>query len=232
VAHGSGLDLACAAEDDPQLRLYRGLRDGLARLGGESLTQDYLFCPLPPVSYHVTAWDGINDANVAGIDPGQRGSFQELLAGLPDSLQRSGVLERVIASPLVQTTDWGLALRFDRLANWGDVSLVAELVPADKAAEAALQRVIEARSRLNAEFQQAFGIAPSRPHYTPHVSVGYFANRDRAREVGPHLGEWNRIIAERVRGLTLAFRRVRVYGFTDMATFFRAGKIPVLSEKG
>jgi hypothetical protein len=218
---GDRLDLNCAVEADPELGFYRALRDSLDDLSPDVLTNTYFFCPLPPASYHVTVWDGGNDGNVARVTSSQRPELEAMLAGLPGSLSRPNpMVEMAVGSLLVRRGEWNLRFRFDRLINWGNSVLVACLPPVDQSAET-LNELIEERRRLSARFRERFGIGPSET-YTPHVSLGYFANREAAQLSVPCLEDWNRRFAERMQGLTLPLSHVSPYGFTDMATFFRA----------
>src|SRR5438876_12331769 len=61
---GDRLDLNCDVEADPELVFYRRLRESLEDLAPDLLMNTYLFCPLPPASYHVTGRDGGNDGTV------------------------------------------------------------------------------------------------------------------------------------------------------------------------
>jgi hypothetical protein len=78
--------------------------------------------------------------------------------------------------------------------------------------------------QLTTRFCERFGIGPSET-YTPHVSLGYFANREAAQLSVPFLEDLNSRFEERMHALTLPLSRVSVYGFTDMATFFRAAVV-------
>ncbi len=215
---GPCLHLACDVEADPALGFYKALRDGLARLDPDLLTAAYLFCPLPPPSYHVTVWDGANDGNATFVAPDKRPALEQLLAGLPDSLALPHEMTApALASPLVRR-DWDIEFRFDRLAIRG--ALVARLSPTEASAEA-FAAFVEERHRLNDFVHETFGIA-TYEDYTPHVSLGYFASREGAQLARPCLPDWNALFEERMQGLTLSFRRAGLYGFTDMATFFKA----------
>ena len=215
--------LAGDVETDAALGFYKSLRDALARLDPDLLTAAYLFCPLPPPSYHVTVWDGGNAGNVAQVTTDRRPALERLLAGLPDALaQPQELTESVQASPLVRRRDWDIEFRFDHLAIWGNVVVVARLSPTE-ASQAAFAEFVEERCRLNDSFQASFGIRASQV-YTPHVSLGYFANREGAQSARPCLQQWNALFEEQMQGLTLSFRQASLYGFTDMATFFKAAK--------
>ena len=216
---GPCLHLACDVEADPALGFYKALRDSLACLNPDLLTAAYLFCPLPPPSYHVTVWDGANDDNATFVVSDKRPALERLLAGLPDALALPQEMTTLaLASPLTCRRDWDIEFRFDHLAIRG--ALVARLSPTE-ASQESFAAFIEERHRLNDLVHETFGIA-TYENYTPHVSLGYFANREGAQLSRPCLPGWDALFAERMQGLTLPFRQASVYGFTDMATFFKA----------
>ncbi len=210
-------------EADPALVLYRALRDGLARLEPDVLAQRYLFCPLPSASYHVTVWDGVNDANLQQVRDEHRVSGHQFLRDLPDSLAAATWFSELSAADHLLDLDLPLHFRFERLAQWGHVSLVAQLAPRDDTSADALLRLNAARACLSDVFSRRFGVAPH-PVYVPHVTLGYFANRDRAEQASPLVEGWNAVLREQTTGLHLEARRVGLYGFTDMATFFTAAR--------
>ena len=215
---GNRLDLACDVEADPALGFYKRLRDGLARLNPDLLTATYLFCPLPPPSYHVTVWDGGNDGNVEEITGDARRDLESWLAGLPDSLgQEHRLTAPALASPLTRRDDWDIEFRFDHLAVRS--ALVARLVPTE-ASQNTYDEFVEERRRLNSACRAAFGIA-TYDNYTPHVSLGYFANREGVQAASLCLRDWNEAFTKQMQGQTVTFRRAGLYGFTDMATFFK-----------
>jgi hypothetical protein len=212
-------------DGDPALGFYRSLRDSLARLDLALLTNTYLFCPLPPSSYHVTVWDGGNDANVGKVVPDRRHELELLLAGLPGTLSEPNGLTALAAkSPLV--ADGGaITFRYDRLLLWGNIALLALLAPADPASADRLRELEAGRRALSAQSQQAYGISAG-DHYLPHVSLGYFANREGAQLAAPMLGTWESGFAGEMAGRLLPFAHASVYGSTDMATFFATAAVP------
>lgn len=216
-AHGPRLDLACDVGSDPALGFYRSLRDGLTALDPDLLTAAYGFCPLPPPSYHVTVWDGGNADNCAQITGEQRPKLEAYLAGLPDNLPAANDLTRLAsASPLVQRRDWDIEFEFDRLVLWG--ALVARLTPTE-ASRGQFEQFVEERRLLNAACFETFGIKAS-DNYMPHVSLGYFANREGTHQASAHLPTWNAAFAARMQGQTVTFTHAGLYGFTDIASFF------------
>jgi hypothetical protein len=218
---GARLDLA-GADRARGASFYRDLHGSVSRLGRDFLLNTSLLCLLPPGSYHVTVADGVNDGNVNGLAEEYRPSVRELLAGLPDSLGRAHVLtDLFLSSPLVADWDEEVRLQLGALANWSDISVVAELVPADPASASALGRLTAERARLLQACRERFGLATADPgRFVPHVTLGYFANREWARGLSPRLPEWLSALAGELLGF-LSFRRVSLYGFTDMASFFK-----------
>jgi hypothetical protein len=221
VRTGDRLDLR-ANLADPALGFYRLLHESVARPDRDHLLNAYLFCPLPPASYHVTVWDGVHDSNLDQVPEAHRADFRSLLVGLPDSLCRPlPLLDSLVHSSLA-TLNREIRFRFERLGNWSNTSVVAELVPADEESSAAMQRLVALRAAWNESFQARFGISPSNPHhFAPHVTLGYFANRDWAGQMSAPQEEWNRTLVERMRGRLLPLAGISLYGFTDMATFFK-----------
>jgi hypothetical protein len=212
--------LACDVDREPALGFYRRLCSALASLDVRLLTHTYLFCPLPSTSYHVTVWDGANDGNLSKIAAPQRERIEQLLMDVPAALRKPHELIRLVReSPLVGREDWNLTFRFNRLSLVSDNVLVAELDPATAGDAERLQELIHRRSELSARVQATYGFSPYQ-QYWPHVSLGYFANRELAQLATPHVAQWNATFAQELDGQILRFTRARVYGFNDMATFF------------
>jgi hypothetical protein len=213
--------LRCKVEADPTLAFFRALTQGLMAAGAGAWRETYGFCPLPPTSYHVTVWDGCNAANLSSVLAPERESFARYLQALPGSLtENTRFTDRIAASPLVQERDWSLRFCLDALALWGRSVLVVRLRPADPESEARLARLAQERSSLTATFRQAYAIGPPL-EYSPHVSIGYFANADLAEKALPHVSNWDSTLRQLVGDLTLEFQTIGLYGFTDMSRFYR-----------
>ncbi len=222
LAEWQGFELvACNVASDPALEFYRALRGGLEEIGVDMLTETYLFCPLTPASYHVTACDCVNDGNAAEVHARYQPELTKLLAELPAALGQSNTFTDLpAASELITNRNWGIRFHFDRLFKWANIGIVACLRPADEEAAERLQRFTAARHQLNTRFHQALG-AGANDTYIPHVTLGYFANTQAAQLATPCMDDWSASMAARVGDLTLAFDRVSLYGFTDLETFFR-----------
>ena len=219
---GNLLKTNCRVREDPELSLYRALADSLEATGRDLLANAYLFCPLPSASYHVTVWDGLNDGNVRRASPDLQEELAQFLSRLPDALLESHpVMEPIRASSLAAGSDWTITFRFKDLVKWGNRVLVARLEPADPDAEAAFERIVEARQALSADFERRFGI-PGPGGYAPHVSLGYFANREGAEQASFRIAEWNDRL-KRSDLPSVTYRTIRLYGFMNMGAFFVSG---------
>ncbi len=225
LAHvGNRMEMRCEVDTDPELGFYQSLRASLSDLDIDLLTNTYLFCPLPPTSYHVTLWDGVNDGNVQAAPQEQRHKLAAFLDGLPDTIEQPNqVTEMPAASPLVSKPDWDIRFRFDRLIKWKNSVLVALLAPADPDAEDVFAQLANERAALSTRFRQTFAISPSE-QYRPHVSLGYFANQEAAQLATPCMDAWNRDFAAQMQGQHLLFRRADIYGFKDLGLFFKAAE--------
>jgi hypothetical protein len=210
----------CDVDGDADLLLYKALRNSLANIGLDILTNTYLFCPLPPASYHVTVWDGVNDGNVAHVVAAHRSECEGFLQGLPYSLCESDLFPEIAASAAVSTPDWNIQFKFGWLEKWSNVSIVARLVPAIDTSAKAIRGLTDARAALTADFERRFGIRLQKT-YVPHVTLGYFANQDLAEQATPFMESWNATFQHETSNLMMEVHRVSLYGFTDMATFFK-----------
>jgi hypothetical protein len=207
--------------DNAELEFYRGLRSGLEEIGLKMLMESYLFCPLSPSTYHVTAWDCLNDGNVTQAHPQHIPDLMQTIAELPASLQKPNTATRLpLASELIAKENWNIRFRFDRLYKWSNFAMVVLLKPDGEESEANYQSFIAARARLNAEFRQTFGIG-ARELYLPHVTLGYFANAQAAQMATPCMEEWNATMATHARDLNVKLDSVSLYGFVDLEHFFK-----------
>lgn len=209
-------------EDPAQQALYDDLAALVAGADVATMREQHGFCPLPRYSYHVTVCDGPNEQDLAGAHGPAVAAAAALLDDLPHSLDRLSTeltlphAPRLIAAVAADP----VTLVVSDVAIWGHV-LAARLAPADAAARVALERVSRARTHLVDELRRELGLRTQA--WRPHVSLGYFANRDAARAAQPSLVQWRRALARRPR-TAITYRSAAIYGFTDMASFFRAAR--------
>ncbi len=206
---------------DTKLSLYQALSESIEIWGPEKLMKTCLFFALPTYSYHVTLWDGINDANISKVEPFHKSALEQYLGGFPGTFPHGGeLIEMINESRLANLFKRNIRFKFEKLAIWSNEALVACLTPADELSKAIFDQVFLDRQKLNDHIGSLLNIG-MRETYTPHVSLGYFANRESAGHCRKHLREMEHIVMEKSGNRTIAFDAAAVYGFTDMATFFK-----------
>ncbi len=200
------------------LVLYQAFIDTLDRIDTDLLTNTYLFCPLPPSTYHVTVWDGLNVGNLARLSPSENETWARFVEELPNSFQEDREFtDWSSVSSLTQNPDWNITFQFGTLYKWG-TGMGVILKPADSGSEQTLREIENRRENLYANFP----VKISHPEYVPHVTLGYFANRESAQLTTPLISDWGKMFEEATRDLTITYHGISLYGFTDMITFFKA----------
>lgn len=213
--------LDCRPTAEPAWAFYRHLAAFMQQLDLDRLTEEFLFCPLPPSTYHVTVWDGLNVGNAAAVPVAEQAALHEFLAALPESLPGETHFTAAAAQSTLSTSAWAIDLHFADLMLWGRQSLVVLLAPADAAAEAELARLVEARATLNATYRQQFNVAPADAYY-PHVTLAYFANARLAAQAEALVPTWKQALQAHLGQTRLRFESLSLYGFSDMITFFKS----------
>jgi hypothetical protein len=220
VPYKSGRTLLHLNPQDAQAGFYQRVVKAMALLNPEALPEKYHFCALPSPSYHVTVWDGVNDGNVGALAATHQADFQDLIAGFPQSLD-TALLDPIRQSPLGLWQNQQLSFRFGKLSIWGNQALVVQVEAADKDSEAVLAQIESYRKALNEQFFSAFGLYPSGHNYSPHVTLAYFAHAESGKKAAQMLEQWEAVFRPTLAETTLTFSRIALYGFSDMATFFR-----------
>jgi len=210
--------LSCDIEAE-ELGFYKSLNQTLAQF--PEMPNTYLFCPLPFHSYHVTLWDGINDANVQDVSRKYRFNVEDLLEDFPNSFLKENEFLHIDEQPLAINMEGPIEFQFDKLIKWGNIALVASLKPANSQSQAILHKVEEERKSLIERYKEYFGLETCRLSYTPHVSLGYFANKELAELSTPMMDYWNESFLSNTNGQTITFTSNSLYGFNNMATFFK-----------
>ncbi len=201
----------------PTLEFYQTFVDTLDRIDTNLLTNTYLFCPLPPSTYHVTVWDGLNVGNIADVNPLEQEAWAGFVNKLPHTFhENSEFTDWTSVSSLTQNLDWNITFRLDTLYKWG-TGMGTLLKPADQESAQILEEIKNRRETL----YENFPVKIAHPEYVPHVTLGYFANRESAQLTTPLIADWAKIFEEAVRDLTITYHSISLYGFTDMITFFK-----------
>jgi len=198
--------------------LYRTLQDGLQALAHDALVEKHLFRFLPARAHHVTVWDGVNDGNLSRVKPEFQAAWRQFLDAIPNTSSTDPLLQEIRQSELLHHPNWNLRLRCEQIENWSNISLVARLVPADEASEASLRQLILDRDALSDIFEAKYGVRPH-PDYTPHITLGYFANDQLAAASGEAVARWNTLLLEKTNGQILSLHRVGLSLFEHMASF-------------
>ncbi|CAG7618865.1 hypothetical protein PAESOLCIP111_02156 [Paenibacillus solanacearum] len=207
----------CRSEE-PKLSFYRALWERTQET--VQLERKFSFCPLPLHSYHVTVWDGLNDFNVGKLREGDRDAAAAFVRGLPATmLTDRSILYGEDGAPLAIETA-PVEFKFDMLEKWNS-SVVARIKPANDESAYALQRIEDQRSRLTRVYFERFGIVTSTDDYRPHVSIGYFANKELGALAEAAVEELHDRLKPAMESLTITFGGISLYGMTDMETFIR-----------
>lgn len=205
--------------DPPEEDSFFGaLRAGLAGLENDALIAEFCLRLLPPASFHVTAWDGVNDAKLAEVVPEFRAAWERFLQPGTTKPFPEDLFRDVQASELLACPDWDLRLRCARIENWSNVSLVARLEAADAASTVNLERLRAARRMLSDAFGRRFGVRPH-PDYEPHVTLGYFANGALAADSAAAVARWDAALRAATASHVLTLRRLHLSVFSDMTSF-------------
>ena len=211
-----GVSLVFDPPDDDSF--LRALRAGVGALSRDPLITKHFLRLLPPASYHVTVWDGVNDGKLPEVVPEFRAEWERFLQAIPTDSFPENLFREIQDSELMAVRDWKLRLHFARIENWSDISLVAHLDPVDEASAAGVEHLRTARDALSKAFGNKFGVRPH-PDYVPHLTLGYFANAGLAATSAPAVARWNDALQKQTTGIVLAFRRVHLSAFSDMTSF-------------
>jgi hypothetical protein len=200
--------------------------DRLARLvdvfGRSRLRDEFSFCPLPRPTFHVTLCDGVHEGELWRLLPSARDEVAAFLAGIarrpaappepPPSLgffYAPDLPEQAARAPV--------AFAAHSLARTGH-ALVVRLEPRDAVSAERLDVVRQARARVA---EQARAIGLDRSVWIPHVTLGYFANRDLAARADAQVDAWWEQASRELGDVAVELGPASIYCFTDMVSFFR-----------
>lgn len=212
--------ITCASAAQGPLDLYSGLEKALEDLDRDLLIRTYLFCPLPPSSYHVTVWDGINVDNIWSVKPAVRSDWSVFLNGLAPSLNGPPASMEVVTRSALGKWSGSISFQFEKLTLWGNQVLVARLQPAEEASERSLKDLSARRKDLSEAAGRELGVNFSRS-YSPHITLGYFANQEHAQIAHARMEHWTERFMAKLRESVITYASLDIYGFTDMASFFK-----------
>lgn len=209
---------------------YARLRASLEALPLEQRRQEHLFLDLPLYSYHVTVWDGLNVENRTKVFWSCQPDLASFLLDLPDSLRTTPRFTALPeSSPLVGVCD--ITFQFDRLTVFGNSVLVALLKPTAEY-EPAYKQIEQRRIQLYEQFQRELGLYEWRRGYSPHISLGYLGNEQRGAAASSQVDRWTKAFAQALEGASIHLSSISLYGFLDMATFFRRAQRDLNGDTG
>lgn len=212
------LQIACDIHDSSAVLLYRRLDHGLRALDPRMPGADAGFAPLPAPSYHVTFIDGLNVANRHEVHPPLQPQLEAALADVPAALCGPGPLVSACPAPPL---DRPLHFCFDRLRVRYRRALVACLKPHPDCV-GQFEALRRRRAALGRQCRKCWGTSAA-GSYQPHVSLGYFARERDARAAETNAGAWTSALERDLTlDVTIRFASISLYGFTDMATFFKS----------
>ncbi len=218
---GNLLKIDCLSESGGPLDLYFRFEETINKLGRDLLIRTYLFCPLPASSYHVTVWDGVNVDNISSVCATVRSDWTAFLQGIPDSLLTPpGSMVVITESDLAKNSYGTISFRFEKLIIWSNQVLAARLSAADEVSETRLRDLSSARTKLCEAARRELGVSPSRS-YSPHVSLGYFANQEHGQLAHVHVKDWTEQFRSSLTRSVITYASLDIYAFTDMANFLK-----------
>ena len=98
-------------ENPSDRALYDALQAGISRLSNSSLVANHFLRLLPPESFHVTVWDGINDGNLQNVAMECRDEWSRFLQSIPRPEFIGDLFREVRSSELISRKNWNLSLR-------------------------------------------------------------------------------------------------------------------------
>ena len=216
---GHGQLLACRGGAHAGQALYAAIADWMQARNPAKLRQNLGFCAMPPSTYHVTAWDGLNVAVLPRANSATQSAMRPWFDDLP------GATMPAAAEAAYETRDALNALlpirfAFDALRSSTGVGIVADLKPADAEHAERFAAFQAERLRRAKAHEQTWGWAYTTP-LEPHVTLGYFPNADCGRAVEAQMAVWNAELEARLSELTITFSQIGFYSFTDMVRFYR-----------
>jgi mannose-6-phosphate isomerase-like protein (cupin superfamily) len=214
----NGLPVLRSQMDDISLPLYRGLAQALERIGKEQLVSHGV-CLTPPSSYHATVQDLFHNGNIRLIRQPERNVFEDVFARLPASVV-APLPTQLPPTTLPLPGRWKIRFRVSEIAVLrSQAALIARLTPVDEESERTMTQIEQRRRELDEQFA-AIGKPPN-PAWTPHVTLGYFANSGLALDAAAHVERWSETAAICTLGRIIEFGSISLYAFTTMDQFWR-----------
>jgi hypothetical protein len=211
----------CNVEHTPELAFYRKIKQFIEQVYPVGMQKKWHFCQLPPSTYHVTAWDGLNDFNRHDLHPPFRTAVDLYFKQFEASFAKThSIIEPILQlQPSFQNV-LPMTFKFSSLLQLNNQTLVVTLCPANEHTHTSLVRLMAYRKQLNEQYQKMG--ATMHDVFVPHISLGYFANSALAqRFAATELSQLNLKMKQHLAAATITFSSISLYGFTNMVNFFR-----------
>jgi len=169
-------------------------------------------------SWHVTVWDGINQGNFSQLKKEDKSDFSRFMNSLKYTDIHSDIRELIEKSIRWMNSSGEIRFAFRKLYNYENKVLVVSLKPADISSLDRLHKIKLIRRNLNNYFEDRFGFTMNL-RYLPHSSLGYFVNEKAGKDFRPFHDNFNALLEEKLKNITLNFNGVNLFSFSDMITF-------------
>jgi hypothetical protein len=208
--------------DVPELALYKAIFTAVKQIDPDDVAKKYNFFTLPPQTYHVTVWDGLNLGNLDDVKPVVRSQFNAYFENAITSAMKTWPPLAEIIEFENYFSDMGtVELEFSKLISRGRTVLVADLSPADEVSMQRLTEIQQLREKLDEEFEHRCE-KHRNTQLRPHVAIGYFSDEALAsKAVFQNMDRWMQVFRKAALGKTIKFSSVGLYAFTDMLTYFK-----------
>lgn len=204
----------------PATRLvHNQIRAALDKAGQSSLMRELLLGLLPPATWHVTFADLLNEDYLLAVPHAGRREIAEALNDaqvgcLPSLLREIGLQAGVNRAASVRLVYEG----FSTLS--GSVAALT-FAPASTADTTVLSELLAWRDDLLGQLEVIQG--PARRTWLPHLTLGYFINRDLAASQQSALTRLGTVLDSALDGCILEHDVVSLFAFRSMADFQRVG---------
>ena len=115
--------------------------------------------------------------------------------------------------------DLRITFQFGELVNWGNMVIICkpEIIDGDGDV---FTRIVDRRKVLADSYREQFGISLDHEWF-PHITLGYFADQEAGSKTLKQIESWSDLFKGKMDGLTITYKQIGLYGFTDMATFIK-----------
>ena len=185
--------------------------------------------PQKSSTYHVTAWDGINDSNKKHLHKKYKYEASMMLESLSPFVYAKNNFFESISKSLLYNANHVIEFNFDELVINRNMVLVATLKPHNDC-EKSFDNFIMQRKILNNQFLRKFG-HHCYNNFTPHITLGNFVDSTHGHKAKKHLTKWNDIIKNYIVDRSITFDKTLIFGFTSMDNFFNLSARAKLQKK-